>query len=318
MHKSVTGAERVLASLDIGTNSTLFLIAKVDELGRIYPVHHDVRTNDLGRGLGEDGRLSEETIEHNVALLRDFKKIADSRYATEIHVAATEALRKAENAQILIDRAWDQLGIKINVISGQEEAVLTYFGILSGLQDQSKRIIAADIGGGSSEIILGQGIEILFSTSLPVGAVSLDKLFLKHDPPLPDEIDRVRSATKKAVAMLPEELLGKGCDLIICGGTASSLAAANLKLAAYQPEKIAGHLMTRRRIHDFIDQFSAIPVEERRGIVGIGKRRAEIILPGTILIDSLLEVLNRQQYRTSERGLRYGLLVNSGKAHNFT
>ncbi len=195
--------EKVLASLDIGTNSTLFLLAKLDASGKIHPVQHEVRTNDLGRGTGADGNLSPEIIELNLRLLRDFKQVAEDAGAEEIRIAATEALRRASNADLLIKRAEKELGLQIKVISGKEEAALTYRGILSGLDDPGIKLLAADIGGGSSEIIYGVGQRIHYSTSLSVGAVSLDRETIRNDPPTPEELDGVRRKSEAALADIP-------------------------------------------------------------------------------------------------------------------
>ncbi len=303
--------------MDIGTNSTLFLLAKIDDRGKIYPIHHDVRTNDLGRGLSPEGLLNDHTVELNLNIINDFKKISVDNGAAEIRIVATEALRRARNAEDLIDRAKEEHGLAIAIITGEEEAALTFKGIISGLNDPMGKIIAADIGGGSSEIVIAENGNIKFSTSLPIGAVSLDKEFIHHDPPDSEEIEHIRKAAFRAVKILPLSLADDEYHLVICGGTASSLAAADLKLSTYQPEIIANHLMALTRIEQFIADFINMTVEERREIPGIGLRRAEIILPGTILIASLLDRLKRDHYHTSERGLRYGLLVNSGKADNF-
>ena len=300
---------KILASLDIGTNSTLFLLAEKQSDGRISPIHHDVRTNDLGRGLGSDGNLTPETIELNLRLLRDFRDAAQQAGAAEIRIAATEALRRAGNAEVLIGRADRELGLHIRVISGEQEAALTFQGILSGMSDPAMKIIAADIGGGSSEVVHGEGGKLLEAKSLPVGAVSMDRRHIRHDPPQSEEIEAVRAEAYEVFRRLPDTFRANEADLVICGGTASSLAAADLELVSYQPEKIAGHVMTREGLELFIHQFSQLSLEERRRIPGIGLRRAEIILPGTILISELLRVLGRRQYLTSERGLRYGLLV---------
>jgi exopolyphosphatase/guanosine-5'-triphosphate,3'-diphosphate pyrophosphatase len=309
--------KRILASLDLGTNSTLFLIAEVDSSGKIRPLYHDVRTNDLGRGLGSDGFLAEETIELNVKLLGDFVRIAREAGAAPIRAAATEALRKAKNAEALLERVHDELSLRIKVITGQQEAALTFRGILSGLPDPDAEVIAADIGGGSSEVIHGRGGEILFSTSIPVGAISLDKRFIKNDPILPEELAAITDEAKASMTTLPDHLKGIEGVLVVCGGTASSLAAADLGLREYKPERISCHEITRKRILEFILEFSKLSLDDRRKIPGIGYRRAEIILPGAILIRSILEYLGRDRYMTSERGLRYGLLVNSGNAHDF-
>lgn len=303
-------SQRILASLDIGTNSTLFLLARIDNDGTVHPIKHDVRTNDLGRGLDGRGNLRPDIIDLNMQLLGDLKKTADDAGAVEIRIAATEALRKAGNAQDLIDQAKTEYGLNIRIISGQDEAVLTYRGILSGLDDRSGRVFAADIGGGSSEIIEGEGENILHSISLQIGAVILDRLFIRNDPPLPREVEGVQRHAEVTLRGIPEAFSGSRDKLVICGGTASSLAAVDLGLVEHKPQKIAGHRMTLETLERYIQTFRTCTLEERRRIPGIGRRRAEIILPGTILIQNLLRVLGRSEYITSERGLRYGLLIS--------
>lgn len=301
--------KNILAALDIGTNSTLFLLAEKEASGKINPLHHEVRTNDLGRGIGDDGNLLPEVIELNINLLRGFKQIAEYAGAEEIRIAATEALRKARNADLFIRRVADELDLRVRVISGKEEAELTYHGILSGLDNPDVRILAADIGGGSSEVIYGRGQRIDFSLSLPIGAVSLDREFIHHDPPLMEEIGSLRKKVEVVLAKIPISALIREYHFVICGGTASSLACADLGLETYEPNRIAGHIMKARRIEEFIAQFASGTLSERRSIPGIGRRRAEIILPGTVIISALMKTLKRTEYLTSERGLRYGLLT---------
>ncbi len=301
---------RILAALDIGTNSSLFLLAQVQADGSIHPLRHEVRTNDLGRGLNADQELSASTIELNLGQLREFQQMAQQGGAAEIRIAATEALRRARNAGVLAARALTELGLDIRIIAGAEEAQLTYRGVISGLQNPNAEILVADVGGGSTEIILGTGQAIKHSISLPLGAVSLDRQFIHSDPPSRSEIAAIREEIAR-ILQIPAGFppYGKESQLIICGGTASSLAAADLGLATYQPEKLAGHQMGVERLLQFTERFSSCTLEERRAIPGIGRRRAEIILPGALIICALLLALGRREYLASERGLRYGLLL---------
>lgn len=301
---------KTLASIDLGTNSSLFLLARVDEAGRITPLRHEVRTNDLGRGLDDQGRLSPAAIELNLKQLREFRQIADQSGAETVRLAATEALRRARNAGELIDRARTELGLEIRILSGEDEARLTYLGVISGLEHPREQILLADVGGGSTEIILGADEKPVKSVSLRVGAVALDRAFIRHDPAAPQEIQAAREYARKTLGGLEDFRNRPGARLIICGGTASALAAADLGLATYQPERLSGHPLSRERLHQFIQQFIRLDLEARRAIPGIGRRRAEIILPGALIIAELLAILERELYFTSERGLRYGLLIS--------
>jgi exopolyphosphatase / guanosine-5'-triphosphate,3'-diphosphate pyrophosphatase len=303
--------DRILAALDIGTNTTLFLLARVNSSGEVFPLQHDLRTNDLGRGLDATGNLTPAAIELNLTQFAELKSVALKGGAEEIRIVATEALRRALNADLLISRARADLGLTIRILSGQEEARMTYHGILSGIPDQNFPIIAVDVGGGSTEIILGKGKEIIFSTSLPIGAVVLDKQYIHRDPPALPELIETEKAIESALSQLPDSVIKSRADLVICGGTASSLAAADMGLVDYQPEKLAGHEILKRRVQGFIEQFTSGTLAERRQIPGIGHRRAEIILPGTMIIWALMRKLKRTYYFTSERGLRYGLLVKN-------
>jgi exopolyphosphatase/guanosine-5'-triphosphate,3'-diphosphate pyrophosphatase len=301
---------RVLAAIDLGTNSSLFLLAQVDRNGRITPLRQEVRTNDLGRGLDEEGRLSPATIELNLKQLSEFKKIAEDTDAVEIRVAATAALRRAINADDLIDKARTNLNLKIRTISGLEEARLTYQGVISGLEDPAQKILLADVGGGSTEISLGVAGFPVKSVSLGIGVVSLDRHFIRHDPATAEEIGAIRERIQQSFNEIPDFDEIADARMIICGGTASALASADLGLESYQPEKLADHRITNRRLKRFIKQFADLNLEERRGIPGLGWRRAEIILPGALIIANLLQKFKREEYFTSERGLRYGLLVS--------
>lgn len=305
---------RILAGLDLGTNSTLFLLAEVSPDRSIRPLRHEVRTNDLGRGLNEDGYLSPETIELNLNQLADFRREAETLGAEAIRIGATQALRVAKNADVLIRRAKKELNLDIRILSGEEEARLTYCGVVSALKNPQRTVLLADVGGGSTEIILGSGGEIITSVSLPVGAVTLQRRFIRQDPPRMSELQALRNHLENQIGDLAAFRRNPDADLIVCGGTASALAAADLNLTAYQPEKIAGHRIPVERLRRFIADFSRMTLEQRCALPGIGKRIAEIILPGTMILDALLTKLEREDYITSERGLRYGLLLEESGA----
>ncbi len=304
-----TGTGRRLAALDLGTNSSLFLLAQVDNCGRIHPLRHEVRTNDLGRGLDKKGFLTPEVIELNLRLLREFQSFALAGQAPELRIAATEALRQAQNAPILIQRAQAELGLEIKVLSSEREAELTFQGVVSGLVETQRKVLVADVGGGSTELVIGEGAKVFQWVSLPLGAVSLARTFILHDPPLPEELQAIRARLQTDFANLSLPLTQKGIKLIICGGTASTLASAALKLERYQPEKLSGYRLTRARLERLLTRFAAATLEQRRQIPGVGFRRAEIILPGTMIIEALLHCSGRASYWTSERGLRYGMLL---------
>ncbi len=299
----------IRAALDIGTNSSLFLLAEVNDHGRISALRHEVRTNDLGRGLNDQNELTDDTIELNLRLLREFKQMAEAKGAPDIIIAGTEALRRAANSSVLLERARNELGLDIRIIPGHEEAALTYLGVTSELPNTDHPRVVADVGGGSTEIILGRGDQPAQSESLPLGAVSLDRKYINHDPPLPEEIEAIKGYVEKCLAGSLLKRAPHNAEWIICGGTTSALASADLGLADYQPERIAGHRLTQDRVERFVQQFSGSSLEARRAIPGIGRRRAEIILPGALIIRELMKTARIEAYRTSERGLRYGLLL---------
>ncbi|MFH1862781.1 MAG: Ppx/GppA phosphatase family protein [bacterium] len=303
--------QTIKAALDIGTNSTLFLLAELNENGAVQPLHHEVRTNDLGRGTDGQGNLQPQTIALNLELLRSFRDYALAQGANEILIAGTEALRRAANADAFVELVKSVLHLNVRIISGEEEAFLTYRGVRSGLSEMNAEVLVVDVGGGSIEIIHGRGEEILHSISLPLGAVSLDRRFIHSDPPIAEEVESVHQTVREALPTF--SLLGdqSQAELIVCGGTASALASAAQGLAEYQPEKIAGYKMTLQCLVEFETRLAKCALSERQAIPGIGRRRAEIILPGTVILIELLKALNRTSYLTSERGLRYGLLLSS-------
>jgi exopolyphosphatase / guanosine-5'-triphosphate,3'-diphosphate pyrophosphatase len=302
---------KTLAAIDLGTNSSLFLLGQVDEAGHLQPLRHEVRTNDLGRGLDHQNRLPARTLDLNLEQLREFQRFATAGGAVEVRVAATEALRRAVNGGELIARAHTELGLEIRILSGSEEAYLTYLGVISGLADPDARVLVADVGGGSTEIILGVAGNPQKSVSLKVGAVMLDQATIRQDPASAQEILDARQLIRSVLVDLEVFREASAAPLIICGGTAATLAAADLGLMKYQPEKIGGHRISAGRLKRFIGQFAALDLESRRTLPGVGRRRAEIILPGALIIEELLRKLRREEYLTSERGLRYGLLLSA-------
>jgi exopolyphosphatase / guanosine-5'-triphosphate,3'-diphosphate pyrophosphatase len=175
-----------IASIDIGTNTILLLIAKVTD-SKIIPLHNEYRIPRIGKGIKANHPITQEKIDLFIKILIEYKKIIDS-YNCELVIAnATNAMRLASNSKEIIEMVFNETGFLINIISGEEEAKLSFLGAAS-INDSNDIFLVIDIGGGSTEIIYGQNKKIIFSKSFQIGAVSLTEKYFKHNPPFKEEI----------------------------------------------------------------------------------------------------------------------------------
>jgi len=230
---------------------------------------------------------------------------------------ATAVLREAKNAEELINLIRDKTGIEIKIISGQSEAELTAKGVLSTLEIPKKSSLIVDIGGGSTELIWENDKKKV--VSLALGATHLTQSFLKHDPPLNQEI---KEAFCKAKEVIQASNFPSPVFLVGTAGSISTLAALDLKMTVYQPHLINGHILTKNSIETIFSTLCSMNAQQRLTLAGLEPGREEIILGGTIIALSLLEVFHQDRMIVSEGGLLEGVLVDylvkkKGKKYKF-
>lgn len=292
----------IIAAIDIGTNTVLLTVADRKITGTRI-LHDDARITRLGQGLNRDPNFLPEAQERVLAVLKDYKRIADSLGAEKILAVGTAAFRKAQNRSSFIDRVLRETGIQIHVISGEEEARLSYLSAAHDFGD-SEDLYVLDIGGGSTEVISKSG-----GISMDLGAVVLTETFVKNDPASDDEVKKMWEAIEAEIP--PAPLLQRGGRLVALAGSVTTLSAIKQGLVTWDGARVQGSLLTMEDIDGFITLFRKTTNKERSVIPGMVKGREDTILAGTLILKAVMERIGVNQVTVSDRGLRFGLIYEA-------
>ncbi|MCP9848291.1 Ppx/GppA phosphatase family protein [Cyanobium sp. Morenito 9A2] len=307
---------RHVAAIDIGTNSIHLLIAAVDPVLRSFSV---VLTEKSSTRLGErdedTGALSPEAIERAFVTLRHCRELAASHGVEQTVTAATSAVREAPNGRDFLQAVQEQLGLEVDLISGQEEARLIYLGVLSGMAFGDQPHLILDIGGGSTELILADGRDARALTSTRVGAVRLQRDFVREDPMPPDRRSFltafIQGSLEPAVDKVKRRLEpGETPVMVATSGTAMALAAMAATLDERPPLRLQGYRLSRERLDLLVARLVEMTPEQRRALPTLNDRRAEIIVPGALVLQTAMAMLGVRELVISERALREGLIVD--------
>jgi exopolyphosphatase/guanosine-5'-triphosphate,3'-diphosphate pyrophosphatase len=291
------------ASIDIGTNTVLLMIAEIKE--RIEEIYDTAIITRLGEGLKQSGNLSTEAMERTLNVLRHYMVIADRYQVQEILCVGTAALREAKNRDTFLELADKQLSFSIRIISEHDEAFYTYLSVRQNLTDETEGVIIVDIGGGSTEIIYGDKENFIDFISLPVGSVKLTEMFIQHAPPLYDEIRLLRDFLK-SILKLP---FGKGVQSVVgTAGTVTTLGSIAIGLRQWDKKQIHGLRLSLQRIDDVVYQLANMPLCERNNLPGMEKGREDIILQGIILLQEIMKHLGAEELMIDANGVRHGIL----------
>jgi exopolyphosphatase/guanosine-5'-triphosphate,3'-diphosphate pyrophosphatase len=292
----------IKASIDIGSNSILLLIADVSEQS-IKPMHEEYHFPRLGKGVSETNMLNKARMDMAEDILRTMIKVAARYNCQRIIAAATAAVREARNGGDFTDRIRNSLDLKIHILNGEEEAELTYLGATSSHPSSEEDLVVIDIGGGSSEVILGKGQCPLEVKSAPIGAVKLFDQYGKNPGLVPAAMETIDGAISKVAKA------SRGSHLLSVGGTATTLAAIKLKLSEYDADALEGLDVTYDEITEMIELFRELTVEEIRGLPGMEPGRADIIEAGATILQRFMELGRHNSFRVTSRGLRFGMLL---------
>ncbi len=295
-----------VAIIDIGSKSIKFFVGEKQEDGTIKTL---LDTNDiaaLGEGLSKTGRISDEALERNAQSVKNFAEKARELGADKIVAVGTMALRSAENSADFVARTKELCGVEVQIIPGEEEARLSYLAVLSGLPLQDGELVIFDTGGGSTEFIFGQGTELKNRFSVNLGSNRITETFFADDPV-------AEGSVEAAVAQIDKEfaeagVCGKPAQLVGMGGTVTSMASVKHKMAKYDPDVIQGSKLTLDDINAQIADYAAKTLDQRREIVGLQPKRADVILAGACIVRAVMELTGVSELTVSDRGLRHGLM----------
>ncbi len=297
------------AAIDIGSNSVLLLVT--DDAGAI--LHDEARVVGLGRGLGDRGLMAPDRLEAAQAALSDSVATA-GRLGVEpgqIKAVATSAARRAMNAQTWTGRLQKDLGLRVRIISGEEEARLTWLGACRDLELPGGPLLVVDLGGGSTELVLGEGERIIHRISLEIGSVRLTEAFLKptasgaYDP-----VGLARLRNHVDVEISKVQLDPSPRTVIGVAGTVTTLATMALGMTTWDAEKVHGSRLTRLDLANFVDKLLPANAEQRKALAPAGADRADWLLAGATILDRVLAASRRAQLTVSDRGLRFGLIAS--------
>ncbi|MGD0348956.1 MAG: Ppx/GppA phosphatase family protein [Verrucomicrobiota bacterium] len=307
------------AVIDVGTNSIKLLVA--DVAGHdVRPVHEESRQTRLGRGFYETHRLQPEAVACTAEAVWEFAQIARERNADSIRVIATSAARDAVNPGDLTATIERVSNLKVEIISGEREAELAFQGVTTEAELAKTPLLLLDVGGGSTEFILGQGEHKHFARSFPLGTVRLMEKFPHSDPPTRREFNACRDWIRdflenevrpKLDPALRREARSSSGDiqLVGTGGTTSILARIEAKLDRYERERIEATRLNLERIKSHRRRLWRLPLAERKEIVGLPKLRADVILTGVVIYEMVMAEFGFNELRVSTRGLRFAAVM---------
>ena len=300
-----------LASIDIGTNALLLLIADIASDGTLSVVHEEQILARLGKGVDANRRITAETFHRVLGFLQKYQATAQAHGAVKTIACATSALRDASNRNDFVRDVKERAGLEIKVLTGQEEAEMTYRGAVSEflLTPGTQRSYAVlDIGGGSTEMTIGEETAVLRKASLNVGAVRLTERLLKTSPPSSPAISQAMNEVRSWVSMLPRLL--PTTRLIGVAGTVTTTAAIDLHLPTYDPKRVSGHFIRIETIEQIYEQLRTKTVREMISTYPqIQLGRADILLAGMIVLLEAVRHFNLKGITASDRGLRYGIIL---------
>ena len=314
--------DRILAAIDIGTNSIHMVIVRIEPtLPTFTIIAREKETVRLGERDPKTGDLTPEAMKRAIAALGRYQELAKSFNAEQIVAVATSAVREAPNGREFLKQIYAELSLFVNLISGQEEARRIYLGVLSGMEFNNQPHIIIDIGGGSTELILGDSHEPRFLSSTKVGAVRLTRQFIKTDPISPSEFQYLQAYIRGMVERTVEELQvhlhpGEQPRLVGTSGTIETLATlhAREKLGVV-PNTLNGYQLSRKDLKDMVKRLAAMNGIERAALPGMSDRRSEIILAGALILVETMTLLGIESLMIGERALREGVIVDWMLAH---
>jgi len=291
--------------IDIGTNTLLLLIAERCADGVVRPVADMCRFGRLGQGLDASKQLHPDAIARSLVICREYRAQLDYHRVSRVRVLATQALREAENASAFVGPASSVLGTHIEVIEGKREAELAWLAQAKSLPALAGQgFVTADVGGGSTEIIVSDGTHVTSAVSVPIGAVRLAERHLTGDPPAADA--RKALAADIDAHLKPLEL-PRGLPLVASAGTATNLAAIDLALERYDSERVHGHELAPKTLTALSERLLGSTAAQRRDIVGMEPQRVDVIHAGAAIFARLAARLEAPRVIVSDRGIRWGL-----------
>lgn len=289
-----------VACIDIGTNSIRLLMADFDGL-KFSGALKTLQMTRLGKGVNETKRLAQDRIDTSVTVIGDYCEMASKNGAERIYLMATSAVRDSSNAHDLIDAVREKTGQTIEVISGDVEAKVGFMGVLLGSEKPNQTTLVIDIGGGSTELIIGDAEGILYAKSLNIGAVRMTGAYIHSDPVQPSETQAVVAFVSEQIKMVIKDIKAFPIDAVIgIGGTATTYATMQHEVTAYSRDKVHRLKVSINELIALNLRLELATVEERKGFLGLEEKRADIIYAGGLIMQVIMEALNIETFSVSD------------------
>jgi exopolyphosphatase/guanosine-5'-triphosphate,3'-diphosphate pyrophosphatase len=301
------------AAIDIGTNSFHLIIVKVEENGALTILDREKEVIRLGSQKGNElSHISEEEIDKGLSILKSFKKLADV-YNAKVHAVATSAVREAENKKDFLDKVLIETGIKIEVINGRKEAEYIYRGVRKALHYKNKKLLCFDIGGGSTEYILGFNDKIIYGESIKIGAVRLSKKFFPDFMLNEDAIEKCKQYIEQEVKSNKQINFNESFDYAV-GASGTILAIAgiiNFNRNEKKLKSLNGFIFSKEELREVTNKILEKKTPgERINIEGMEYKRADIIPAGLLILQKSFEIFNIKEMIISEYALREGVVLS--------
>jgi exopolyphosphatase / guanosine-5'-triphosphate,3'-diphosphate pyrophosphatase len=297
-----------VAAVDLGTNTTRLLVANVDD-GHIDELERETRITRLGEGVDERHRLLPVPIARARNVLTDYRRTIEASGAERTLLVATSAVRDAENGEAFLGEIEWSYGFVARLLTGHDEALMTYRGVTSerGLEGETAIV---DLGGGSTEVVVGGADGVRWHDSLDIGSVRLTERFLHTDPPAGDELRRCAAAVRTLLRQrIPEPMRARVTHAIGVAGTITSVAALDLGLERYARERVDGHVLSLDALRRQLDRLARLPLVERRMLPALDPDRAPVIVAGAVIACEVLDFLGVPQLEVSERDILDGAVL---------
>jgi len=296
-----------LAAFDVGTNTVLMLLVGSDGNGKFKPILERSRITRLGKGVDRTGKLDKETARLTLDTIAEFAEAARAAGADKIIGVATSALRDASDGIDFIQRVKEKAKVDLKIIPGSEEAELSRLAVKRSLNLSSDlRLLIADIGGGSTELIRSEPGRGLTSVSLQIGSVRLTERIIQHDPPSREEIEKLTATIDEQLEKLgwtfrPDVLVG-------IAGTVTTIAAVALKMREYDSARVQGYVLMRDEVSAIVKRFGEVTLAERKKIPGVLEARADVIFAGSMILERVMKRFEVGHVVVSDQGVRWGLV----------
>jgi exopolyphosphatase/guanosine-5'-triphosphate,3'-diphosphate pyrophosphatase len=301
-----------VSSIEIGTNSTKFIIAEIAQNGSFKVLKKVSTANRLSGGMYPQNNLKTSAVEKEIEIIEDYINDSNAHGAELLSIFSTSVLRDAGNKQILLDPIKEKYGIDIKTIDGDTEAYFAYMSCKQIVKNKEQKFAVIDIGGGSTEITAGNCENIEAKASLNVGAVRLTEMFVKHDPIIKSEVEQISMYTEQKIEEMGLFDLS-GLQLVGTGGTIKSLGTMSKKENYSDEIKINGDVLSIKDIEQLFELLSRLTIDSKKNLVGLNPKRADVITTGVIILLTIMRKFKIDEITISTKGVIEGFISDYKK-----